>query len=1054
MTIVYTIYADGVCIYDDVFALESMKVIAPKLILEDNSAGSLSITLPPVNVGYESIARMKSNISVCKDGEEIWAGRVLSENKDFWNNRVLYCEGELAFFNDTSQPPAEYPGISIREFLKNLLDIHNAKVPADRQFTIGAVTVNDIEFPTFRTNNDKTLSSLNALVEQYGGHFRVYKANGIRYLDYLKEYPDTCSQVIQFGSNLIDFTRNWDSTEFATVIVPLGNRLDDSPFEDLDAYLTVESVNGGSMYVKSDESFAEYGWIEKVVSWSNVSDPGVLLEKAKEYLKEIQFDSMEIELSALDLHYLHAEVEAVKLLDEIRVISRPHGLDKLFPVQKLEIPLDSPEQTQFTLGSMVRTSLTGANNQTSAAIMDKIEKLPKAHSLLKEAKDNATEIMHRATTGYITITQDEYGSETLYISNTRDYTAADKLWKWNMAGLGYSNDGGQTFGLAITMDGAIVADFITAGVLNGDIIRAGILQDVKKSNYWNLETGEFRLSASAQVGNSTVASKKDVKDLDESLDQDEVFNRLTNNGLAQGIYLEGGKLYINATYIATGVLKDRNSNVVFDLVNGTLTMKKGSIDIGNGNFKVDTDGNVTIKKGSINIGNGNFKVDTDGNVTIKKGSIDIGNGNYKVNTDGNVTIKKGSINIGNGNFEVDAQGNMTMKRGSIDIGNGTFRVGTDGQLTMKKGSINIGDNFIVDTQGNLTAKRGTFSGAINIGDNFIVDTSGNLTAKKGTFSGAIDIGGGNFKVDAQGNLTAKKGTFSGAIDIGSGNFKVDTSGNLTAKRGTFSGAINIGNGAFKVDEQGNLTATKGTFSGSLSGASGTFKGTVQASDFLDASGRSMMTKTTDSGTTGSVDRFKADYLDLHGIKITKKNTSTVTFEVDSNGAVTINGDITMGSGSTINWANVTNSNLQSNPAYSLASSANTAAANAKKTADDAATDAADAIAKANGIKVPTLPYYITNTEITSVRITSPTIIGASIYWGEGGVNGSLTRGWGNDGTHSTDVVQLYSPAGVVIAAGMGMRLEAGNGIWFNLSSSEIHIKDGSHYSTLAELING
>ena len=540
--------------------------------------------------------------------------------------------------------------------------------------------------------------------------------------------------------------------------------------------------------------------------------------------------------------------------------------------------------------------------------MDKIEKLPKAHSLLKEAKDNATEIMHRATTGYITITQDEYGSETLYISNTRDYTAADKLWKWNMAGLGYSNDGGQTFGLAITMDGSIVADFITAGVLNGDIIRAGIIQDVKKSNYWNLETGAFRLSASAQVGNSTVASKKDVEDLDDSLDQDEVFNRLTNNGAAQGIYLENGKLYINASYIATGILKDASSNVVFDLNTGTLTMKKGSIDIGNGNFKVDTDGNVTIKKGTIDIGSGNFKVDAQGNVTIKKGSIDIGSGNFKV----------------------DSQGNVTIKRGSIDIGNG----------------------------------------------------------------------------------------------------------------------------AFKVDSSGNLTATKGTFSGSLSSASGTFKGTVQASDFLDASGNSMMTKTTDSGTTGTVDRLQADYLDLHGIRITKKNTSTVTFEVDSNGAVTINGDITMGSGSTINWDNVTNTNLQSNPAYSLASSANSAATKAKNAADDAQQTADDAIAKANGIKVPTLPSYIQSTKITSTRIESPEIVGGSIYWGENGVNGSLTRGYGNDGRTQTNVVQLYSNAGVVILAEMGMRLEARNGIWFNLSSSDIHIKDGSHYSTLAELIKG
>ena len=227
----YSIYADGVCIYNDVFSLDDMKVVNPKLTLEDSAAGSLEMTLPHTNKAYDTIIRMVTEISVKKHGEEIWSGRVLSESKDFWNNRVLYCEGELAYFNDSVQPPAEYAGKSVRKYLEQLISVHNAKVGANRQFAIGAVTVVDENFPTYCTNYEKTMELLNALVETYGGHLRVRKVDGVRYLDYLKEYPDTCSQVIQFGSNLIDFTRNWDSTEYATAIVPLGNRLDESPID-------------------------------------------------------------------------------------------------------------------------------------------------------------------------------------------------------------------------------------------------------------------------------------------------------------------------------------------------------------------------------------------------------------------------------------------------------------------------------------------------------------------------------------------------------------------------------------------------------------------------------------------------------------------------------------------------------------------------------------------------------------------------------------------------------------------------------------------------------
>ena len=500
----YSIYADGVCIYDDVFAVESMKALNPKLTLEDSAAGSLSMTLTPANAGYSAITRLVSDISVLKDGQEIWAGRVLSEKMDFWNNRVLYCEGEFAFFNDSIQPPAEYAGSTIREFIQALVTAHNSKVAANRQFTLGVVTVNDSASPTFYTNYENTLKVLNDLIDKYGGHMRVRKENGIRYLDYLKDCPSTCTQTIQFGRNLIDFTKQWDMTEFVTAILPLGARLKDSAIEALDAYLTVEDVNDGKIYVQSDDAIATYGWIAKTIIWNDVDDPDVLLSKARAYLSEFQFDNMVIELNALDLHYLNVDTEAVKLLDEIRVISLPHGLNRLFPVTKLEIPLDSPEKTTFKLGNTFQTSLTEISNQANSEILDKIEQLPKAHSVLKEAKANATAIMNMATNGYITITKDNTGSEALIISSEKDYTRADRYWKWNMNGLAYfkrGSSGGTNLPIAITMDGSIVADFITTGTMSADRVRAGTLESTNKNVVFDLDTGKLTMkSGSIQLG--------------------------------------------------------------------------------------------------------------------------------------------------------------------------------------------------------------------------------------------------------------------------------------------------------------------------------------------------------------------------------------------------------------------------------------------------------------------------------------------------------------------------------------------------------------------------
>ena len=66
----YSVYADGVCIYNDAFALDNMKLANPKLTLEDNAAGSFVMTVPPSNLGYSTIIRMVTDIAVHKDGKE------------------------------------------------------------------------------------------------------------------------------------------------------------------------------------------------------------------------------------------------------------------------------------------------------------------------------------------------------------------------------------------------------------------------------------------------------------------------------------------------------------------------------------------------------------------------------------------------------------------------------------------------------------------------------------------------------------------------------------------------------------------------------------------------------------------------------------------------------------------------------------------------------------------------------------------------------------------------------------------------------------------------
>ena len=191
-------------------------------------------------------------------------------------------------------------------------------------------------------------------------------------------------------------------------------------------------------------------------------------------------------------------------------------------------------------------------------------------------------------------------------------------------------------------------------------------------------------------------------------------------------------------------------------VAGHITAYSGVI----GGCEIDEDGNLIVSS-SITIGEiwdqdaligYNFEVQEDGTVSINKGSIDIGYGAFVVDIDGNVTISGGSINIED-SFIVDEFGNVTAE--SIIINGGSISIGAI--YDDEDPNTIIGYNFYVDEFGEVTAYSVHINGgSITIGDNFYVDEDGILQVKGIQISdGVIDINAGEFYVDQSGVVTAK-----------------------------------------------------------------------------------------------------------------------------------------------------------------------------------------------------------------------------------------------------------------------------------------------------------
>lgn len=132
------------CIYDPTgedLRTTATLLISPTLTREAGKVGSFEFTLPLGNVAHSALQKLKTIVEVEQDGTPIWHGRVMSHDMDFYLRQKVYCEGELAYLNDTALTPYRYPNISIREFLENVIRNHNSQTDKYKAFTVGDVTV-------------------------------------------------------------------------------------------------------------------------------------------------------------------------------------------------------------------------------------------------------------------------------------------------------------------------------------------------------------------------------------------------------------------------------------------------------------------------------------------------------------------------------------------------------------------------------------------------------------------------------------------------------------------------------------------------------------------------------------------------------------------------------------------------------------------------------------------------------------------------------------------------------------------------------------------------
>ena len=371
-------------------------------------AGIFTFVIPPCNAAYSKLYELKSMIDVYRDDTLIWSGRVYSIMEQMDTSLKVVCEGMLAVLNDSVARPFIYND-TVSKLVSAFITSHNEQVEAAKQIAGFNITIDEKDNTIYREFEayESTMTRLKDLVDSYGGYMYITKESGSLKLNWVKALTEQCSQVINFGENLLDITQSVDSADIITVLVPLGAYLEDSEGTRTNNRLTISSANDNKDYLVAPQEYIDrYGYIYGTNTWDDVNVAAILKTKGQTYLNSKCVGQLTVNVSAVDLKDTGENVESFKCGQMIKVVSEPHGLtadsNAWFEVTTQTLNLLNPSQNKMTLG----LTLDGyIQSQLARARKDKSEILGSvsANYATNEALKSKVNEIHTYLTQYESI---------------------------------------------------------------------------------------------------------------------------------------------------------------------------------------------------------------------------------------------------------------------------------------------------------------------------------------------------------------------------------------------------------------------------------------------------------------------------------------------------------------------------------------------------------------------------------------------------------------------------------------------------------------------------
>lgn len=401
-----------------------------------NASSYFDFTITRDHRLYNTVKERSGIVSVYFESTLLFMGEITSIEEDFYGSKTISCVDPrdqlsnvlLRPYSTVEGEQANLAPSSVDGYFQWLIDQYNdgminAKFKLDVGVNQGAyldknnyIYRENDQFPSVASElEDKILDSL-------GGYLTLTYPNGSPTLNLYSDVHEANTQIIDFGVNLLDFSKETATSDQYTAIRPVGG----TPERDSDdpEPVTLEPLGDGVTSVDSDyikrgdvvyclSAVNRYGYKEYNWSEGDTLDPQELLEKAVAELKKNVEPKLTIEVSAVDMALFAEGYDHLECGQVARVRSKPHGIDEYLMVSSVDIDLQDPSQTKYTLGqafdsltgeqsSYVKSLNSGINSSLDSVaaldqtVKDQASQIGSVEQIANDAKDTATNAQNTA----------------------------------------------------------------------------------------------------------------------------------------------------------------------------------------------------------------------------------------------------------------------------------------------------------------------------------------------------------------------------------------------------------------------------------------------------------------------------------------------------------------------------------------------------------------------------------------------------------------------------------------------------------------------------------